>query len=112
MGAGLEMLTMMSFGETPPADTRGLPLHKGPWYSWRAPILFTMIPVATFIVTYGVSLLERIWERVNLICSKLEDAEKGEANQDAEEMKPTKTAESYIWPGHAVSEKQAVEIHI
>merc|ERR1712048_1194251 len=101
--AGLEMLTMMSFGETLPADTRGLPLHKGPWYSWRAPILFTMIPVATFIVTYGVSLLERIWEKVNFIYSKLE------ANQGAEKGAE---AESYIWPGHAVSQKQAVEIHI
>merc|ERR1712151_1172937 len=66
------MLTMMSFGETPPADTRGLPLHKGPWYSWRAPIMFTMIPLVTFIVTYGVSFVERIWEEVNFIYCKLQ----------------------------------------
>jgi len=98
--AGLEMLTLMSFGETPPADTRGLPLHKGPWYSWRAPIMFTMIPVVTFIVTYGVSFLERIWEKVSFIYVKLggeaatvEDAEGGSEKvaqvEDAKEQEET-----------------------
>jgi len=61
--AGLEMITMMCFGDTPKPselDAQGAPYPACGFYSKRAPMIFPTILVVTFIVTYTVSWMERV----------------------------------------------------
>merc|ERR1711920_856532 len=75
--AGMEMVTLMCFGNTEVKPEGYSPYACGPWYAWRSPIMFTMIPLTTFVITYGVSFMERSWEMVQKMDYKLECSKAG-----------------------------------
>jgi Na+/proline symporter len=61
--AGLEMITMMCFGNTSKPsefDAQGAPYPACGFYSKRSPMIFPTILVVTCIVTYTVSWMERV----------------------------------------------------
>jgi len=87
--AGMEMITLMCFGNTEVAPKGYSPYACGPWYAWRSPIMFTMIPLTTLVVTYGLSWMERMWEMTTKIYSKLGQVS-GDAEADAG-SNPTKS---------------------
>merc|ERR1740123_1628925 len=62
MIAGLEMLTLMTFGNIKPAET-GI-------YATRACILFVLIPIVTAVVTYTVSFMDRTIKYLKDLASK------------------------------------------
>jgi len=73
--AGLEMITMMCFGNTE-VEVEGYSTFScGPWYAWRSPIMFSMIPVVTGVVTYFVSWMGRSYELLESIDRKLQRGE-------------------------------------
>merc|ERR1719343_363295 len=61
--AGLEMTTMMCFGNTvlpDETDAQGAPYPKCGFYSKRAPMIFPTIVFVSAVVTFGVSWMERV----------------------------------------------------
>merc|ERR1711972_664859 len=67
--AGMEMITMMCFGNTKESipkevDAQGAPYPACGFYSKRAPMLFPTIVVVTFVVTYVVSWAENVYTEV------------------------------------------------
>merc|ERR1711920_1200040 len=76
--AGMEMITLMCFANTEVKPEGYSPYACGPWYAWRSPIIFTMVPLTTFIVTYAVSWMERMWEKTSAIYNKLGCSSKGD----------------------------------
>jgi len=75
--AGLEMLTLMCFSNSDVQPKGYSPYACGPWYAWRSAIMFSVCPLVTAIFTYGFSYLERTYEMLTKICTKLQiDADK------------------------------------
>jgi len=70
--AGFSNLTMMCFGVDGIEKKGYSPYACGPWYAWRSAILFTTIPIVTFVSTYAVSWMDRMYENVTKICRSLE----------------------------------------
>jgi len=69
--SGLEMITMMCFGNTPQpdppeVDSEGTPYPACGFYSKRSPMIFTVIVVITFVVTMTVSWMERVMPKVGV----------------------------------------------
>mmetsp|Transcript_71111 Transcript_71111/g.153284 ORF Transcript_71111/g.153284 Transcript_71111/m.153284 type:complete len:533 (+) Transcript_71111:154-1752(+) len=62
--AGLEMVTLMAFGNTMP--------EKFGLQASRTTILFTVLPIVTGCVTLIVSFMERFYEKVERLLAKLE----------------------------------------
>merc|ERR1719313_2367082 len=56
--AGIEMLTLMAFGETKPLDV-GLGAS-------RSCIIFVLLPIVTAVVTYTVSWMERAADKLGI----------------------------------------------
>jgi Na+/proline symporter len=84
--AGLEMITMMCFGDSsktmePQMDAQGAPYPACGFYSKRSPKIFTTILVVTFVVTFTVSWMERLLEKLDAIVASTQG--KGEAVSEA-----------------------------
>jgi len=78
--AGLEMITMMCFGDTPKkveVDAQGNAYPACGFYSKRSPMIFPSIVVITFVVTYTVSWMERVSPKSD-----------GKASMDGKEPSP------------------------
>jgi Na+/proline symporter len=70
--AGFSNLTMMCWGvDVKPQGYS--PYACGPWYAWRSAMLFSTIPLVTFVITYGVSWMENMYTKVNMICDQLKE---------------------------------------
>lgn len=68
--AGFSNLTMMCWGvDVKPQGYS--PYACGPWYAWRSAILFSTIPLVTFVSTYTVSWMENIYTKVTKSCEDL-----------------------------------------
>merc|ERR1712151_1055892 len=65
--AGFSNLTLMCFGVEDVQPEGYSPYACGPWYSWRSAMLFTTTPLVTFVVTYMVSWMENIYNKVSKI---------------------------------------------
>jgi len=63
--AGFANLTMMCWGVKEVKPEGYSPYACGPWYAWRSAILFTTIPLVTFVATYGWSWTENMWRAMN-----------------------------------------------
>merc|ERR1712151_157412 len=79
--AGLEMVTLMCFGNTDVQPEGYSPYACGPWYAWRSAIIFVCVPIVTAIFTYGMSYIERLYEKITKIYAKLEDLEAKDKGQ-------------------------------
>merc|ERR1712129_641660 len=67
--AGFANLTMMCWGVD--AKPQGYsPVACGPWYAWRSAILFSTIPVVTFVFTYGVSWMENTYNMLKKLVDR------------------------------------------
>jgi len=73
--AGFSNLTLMCFGVEDVQPKGYSPYACGPWYSWRGAMLFTTIPLVTFAVTYTVSWMENVYNKVTKIYDHLETKE-------------------------------------
>jgi len=71
--AGLEMITMMCFGNTKPAPSENGAPGCG-FYSARAAIMFPVIPIITGIFTFLVSWLERTLRKLREVSAQLPGA--------------------------------------
>jgi len=70
--AGFANLTMMCWGvDVKPQGYS--PVACGPWYAWRSAILFSTIPIVTFVVTYGVSWMENMYQHMYQLLKKCEN---------------------------------------
>jgi len=70
---GLEMITMMCFGNTkPPPSENGAPGCG--FYSSRAAVMFPLLPVVTGAFTFLVSHMERSWRKLSDTQRALEEA--------------------------------------
>merc|ERR1711972_470024 len=73
--AGFSNLTLMCFG-VDGVEAKGYsPAACGPWYAWRSAMLFTTIPLVTFVATYTVSWMENVYMRVSKIYEQLEQTD-------------------------------------
>jgi len=72
--AGMEMITLMCFGNTRPAQSENGAPGCG-FYSSRATIMFPAIPVVTGAFTYLVSYMDRSWTAMQEIAAKLPPVE-------------------------------------
>merc|ERR1711972_1217135 len=75
--AGFSNLTLMCFGVEDVQPEGYSPYACGPWYSWRGAMLFTTIPLVTFAVTYTVSWMENVHNKVTKIYDKIEGKSPG-----------------------------------
>jgi len=79
--AGFANLTMMCWGVD--AKPKGYsPVACGPWYAWRSAILFSTIPIVTFVFTYGVSWMENMYNMLK----KLVDRYDGNLDANAKQV--------------------------
>jgi len=70
--AGFSNLTMMCFGVEDVQPKGYSPYACGPWYAWRSAMLFTTIPIVTFVATYTVSWMENMYTKVVQLHDRLE----------------------------------------
>jgi len=74
--AGFSNLTMMCFGVDGVTPKGYSPYACGPWYAWRSAMLFTTIPLVTFAVTYGVSWMENVYNRLEKLWAHMDPTKK------------------------------------
>lgn len=86
--AGLEMVTLMCFGNTEVAPKGYSQFACGPWYAWRSPIMFSMVPVVTAVVTYLVSWMERCYELLQKAAALQEPETGGGKSKEAASENP------------------------
>jgi len=82
--AGFTNLTLQCFGNEGVQPQGYSPYACGPWYARRSAMLFTTIPLVTFVVTYTVSWMENVYVKVSKVCEQIAPQEPKEPREPQE----------------------------
>lgn len=104
--AGLEMITLMCFGNTQVEPSGYSAYACGPWYARRSPIMFSTIPLVTGAATYLVSWMERCHELLTRLNARLEANSRSPASPQSQ---PVVGSHSHAKPAPAAPREDSID---